>query len=574
MIFEFFIVFSWCAVFGIDLGDCYTKVSTASQRHLVLQAMNSYSKFLNPTIISIWNTSNPKHAQSYDEKHALDYNWGVADIVRMRCLRYPETCIRGIPILQNSTFAGDDIETFSAIYLKSIFESVNHAEDLHESVQNVISIPHSFGTSEKLLLQKAVSLTNLSVTKFVYHQSAIAKLYGIERSNTFADKELYTAFVDIGSKGTRISIYKFNSDNQSINIEEIAFAANENVGGNAIDQKLIDKIVKNHKIKFSKPKHYYFLLDEVKKAKEMLTLHDKQTFKFEQEENKPIMITITRNDLKEASKELIDVINQLSDKVLKECPVKVNTVEFVGGSTRLFFLPDIIKPKFDVDRISHSLNADAAISMGATYFAAILFSEFSVKKVNFTEKIRNSFEIRVRDKEYKIFGEGTTQRTVPHIRCRITKKDLIKISSNGSDFLGFTVDVPEEMVVDLSFVMGHYLLPIPFKAVSGEGKEFEISIIKHKVDRKRYDSLIRSAVIRKMREKARNDLETQLFKVKNFLEKNKNQKIENAYKKVTEWLETVDQRTSANTINRVLQSLNNETLGLMNFIDPTHDRTI
>lgn len=563
MFFHLLIISTKSAVFGIDFGDCYTKVSTASGKHLVQFAMNSLSKYLNPTIISIWNQKSPKLPYKYDENHPNLFKWGISDIVRSRCIRYPETCIRGIPIMQNTTFAGNDTDTFTGIYLKTLIDSVKVAEDLNESINVVLSIPTELTAQEKLLLSKSSSMINHRINKFVKHTSSVAYLYAIERSNTFTDKDAVIGFLDIGSKGSRFSVYKFSKFNGTINIQEIGSAANERAGGNLIDDNLYNMITKANSISITKMKHKYSLMEEIKKSKEMLTLHESVNFKYENPEDNSIKnITITRDDLLKASDSLKKEIIKICQKFEK---ISVDKIEFIGGGTRLFFLPDIVKDIFGIDKISHTLNADAAVSMGATYFAASVSNEFTIPNIKFDEFVNEDYQVKIGSKSFNIFGENSTNNDIFHIRVKLPKDKTISIAEKNFVFCKFNVDAPDSnTIIDISFVMGNYLLPVPYAAYSynktGHVIFHKINIIPEKVNSARYNSLIKYNIIRKMREKAHNDLEVQLINVKNFISAHNNTIVNQVYQHVNKWLETVTFETKVSSFNEALQYLNNMTL--------------
>jgi molecular chaperone DnaK len=251
------------------------------------------------------------------------------------------------------------------------------AEDyLGEKVtEAVITVPAYFNDSQRQATKDAGKIAGLDVKRIVAEPTAAALAYGLDKKTS--EK---IAVYDFGGGTFDISMLEVG-DNV---IEVLATNGDTHLGGDNVDELLIDWLVKRFKtdtgIDVSKdPMAMQRLKEAAEKAK--IELSSAQTTEFnlpfltaDQSGPKHLTATLSRADFEKMIDAIVEKTMVPSRKVIKDAGIpekEINEVLLVGGSTRIPLVQKRVKDFFGKDP-NKSVNPDEVVAVGAAVQAGIL----------------------------------------------------------------------------------------------------------------------------------------------------------------------------------------------------------
>ncbi|MBI2981046.1 MAG: molecular chaperone DnaK, partial [Deltaproteobacteria bacterium] len=247
-----------------------------------------------------------------------------------------------------------------------------------EVARAVITVPAYFNDSQRQATKDAGKIAGLEVLRIVNEPTASALAYGLDKK-----KDETIAVYDFGGGTFDISILEVGENV----VEVIATNGDTHLGGDNIDQRIIDYLVSEYKkdqgIDVSKDK---MVLQRLKEAAEKAKIELSSVL--ETEINLPFLtadasgpkhlnIKLTRAKLESLCEDLFlrsfePVKKALADAKLK--PSDIDEVVLVGGSTRIPRVQDEVKKCFG--REPHKgVNPDEVVALGAAVQAGVLSGE-------------------------------------------------------------------------------------------------------------------------------------------------------------------------------------------------------
>lgn len=246
----------------------------------------------------------------------------------------------------------------------------------------VITVPAYFNDSQRQATKDAGTIAGLDVLRIINEPTASALSYGLDKEG---DRKV--AVFDFGGGTFDISILHIGRvDGESV-IEVLATNGDTHLGGDNIDQLIIDWLVDEFKretgIDLSRdPMALQRLKGEAEKAKCELSSS------FETEINLPFVTAdasgpkhllkkLTRARLEEMSRPIIErcrqpVLQALEDAKLT--PRDIDEVILVGGSTRMPLVQRFVKDIFGKEP-SKEVNPDEVVALGAAIQGSVLAGE-------------------------------------------------------------------------------------------------------------------------------------------------------------------------------------------------------
>lgn len=559
-----YLTLSYSTILGIDLGSSYLKSSILSKDTPLHFAINSHSQRLTPNYFAFWNrtkASNYTSVTNWDESASNDFEFAFGRMARDQCLRFPKLCLKGFNYLSNDTYFNLRGYEIAALSLKSYIDSIAEAEKINDTIQLVISLPPMMNPRSKSFLYAALSSINIEVLQFIDSTTSPAYVYGFERYKGEDNK--IVSFVDVGAKGTRVSIFTFDNSTGTTNITEVSVAFNESLGGNNIDSLLGAKLAKIHNVHLDNPKTRVNFLDDISMVKEMLSNYPSVDLKFEDDEDDEKIITVTRKDLDEIGEALVPDIEKLIQSAIRKSKIDLKdkniTVEMIGGCSRINFIEEATKKAFNISKLSHTLNPDSAIAFGAGYAGAEKSPQFILKNLSKTFLLTQPIILKTDHSIYKMFEIGDNEDSNPVVQVTVhpNQKFVIATGNTMNPYMEFVLTnlTKQNTNIDISFIHNYFLMPVPFKAVLSKTTTsigFSYLNVGWEVPT---DDLIRSGEkvlslislqkLRREKEVAVNLYQSELFRVKNFLEEAKNitdkerHLIEEITKEGIEWFENM-----------------------------------
>ncbi|MFC2155423.1 molecular chaperone DnaK [Acidobacteriota bacterium] len=265
----------------------------------------------------------------------------------------------------------------SALILQKLKES---AEDyLGEKVTEVvITVSAYFNDSQRQATKDAGRIAGLEVKRIINEPTAAALAYGLDKK-----KDQLVAVFDFGGGIFDISVLEIGE-----NIVEVKSTNGDtHLGGDNIDQKLIDWIIEEFKkdqgIDLFKDK---MVLQRLKEAAEKAKIELFTTV--ETEINLPfitadasgpkhLVMKLSRSKFEQLVGGIIERIKTPCMKAIKDAGVQVSEIKeviLVGGSTRIPMVQTLVKEIFEKDP-GKGVNPDEVVAAGAAVQGAVLGGE-------------------------------------------------------------------------------------------------------------------------------------------------------------------------------------------------------
>ncbi len=254
------------------------------------------------------------------------------------------------------------------------------AEDyLGEKVtEAVITVPAYFNDSQRQATKDAGKIAGLDVKRIVAEPTAAALAYGLDKK-----KSEKIAVYDFGGGTFDISILEVG-DNV---VEVLATNGNTHLGGDNVDEILIDWLVKRFKtetgIDVSRDAMAMQRLKEAAEKAKIELSSAQQTevnlpfLTADQSGPKHLNVTIPRSDFEKMIDDIVEKTLAPCRQVMKDAGLtnnEVNEVLLVGGSTRIPLVQKRVKEFFGKEP-NRSVNPDEVVAIGAAVQAGILGGE-------------------------------------------------------------------------------------------------------------------------------------------------------------------------------------------------------
>lgn len=349
-------------VIGIDLGTTYSAVSVveAGNPKILINAEGSR------TTQSVVGMSNGEII--------------VGALAKRQAVVNPDNTIysvkRKMGTNEKVKFGGKDNspEQISAYILQKLKKDAE--EQLGQKVtQAVITVPAYFSDSQRKATKAAGEIAGLEVLRIINEPTAAALAYGLDK------KHAHTILVfDFGGGTFDVSILELSDG-----VFEVKSTAGDNhLGGDDVDQKIIDYLVgefkKKEGVDLTKDKMaMQRLKDEAEKVKIELSTTLKATVNVPYitatpEGPKHLNIELTRAKLEDLCADIFKRLEIPTKQAIADSKLdvsKIDEVVLVGGSTRIPKVLELIE-KWAGKKPNKTINPDEVVAMGAAIQGAVL----------------------------------------------------------------------------------------------------------------------------------------------------------------------------------------------------------
>ena len=352
-------------IIGIDLGTTYSAVSVveAGSPKMLINAEGARTT---PSVVGMSNGEII-----------------VGAIAKRQAVVNPENTIYSIKRKMGTNdkvkFGGKDQtpEQISAYILQKLKKDAE--EQLGQKVtQAVITVPAYFSDSQRKATKAAGEIAGLEVLRIINEPTAAALAFGMDK------KHAHTILVfDFGGGTFDVSILELSDG-----VFEVKSTAGDNhLGGDDIDQKIIDYLVSEFKkkegIDLIKDKMaMQRLKDEAEKVKIELSTTLKATINIPyvtatQDGPKHLNIELTRAKLEEMCSDIFKRLEIPTKQAIADAKIelsKIDEVILVGGSTRIPKVLELVE-KWTNKKPNKTINPDEVVAMGAAIQGAVLSGE-------------------------------------------------------------------------------------------------------------------------------------------------------------------------------------------------------
>jgi molecular chaperone DnaK len=372
-------------IIGIDLGTTNSVVAVMEGDQAVV-IPNPEGGRTTPSVVAFTKSGDRLVGQVAKRQAITNPENTVYSIKRFMGRRYQEVAeeIKMVPYKVIDASNGDArIETLgkeysppeiSALILRYLKEAAE-AYLGQKVTKAVITVPAYFNDAQRQATKDAGQIAGLEVMRIVNEPTAAALAYGMDKR-----KDQTIAVYDFGGGTFDISILEVGEGV----VEVKATNGDTHLGGDNIDQKVIDWIIEEYRkdqgIDLSKDR---MALQRLKEAAEKAKMELSATL--ETEINLPfitadasgpkhLLMKLSRAKLESLMEDILQrsvgpCKQALADSGLK--PSAIDEVILVGGSTRIPRVQQIVKELFERDP-HRGVNPDEVVAVGAAVQAGVL----------------------------------------------------------------------------------------------------------------------------------------------------------------------------------------------------------
>ncbi|KAF7782951.1 hypothetical protein Agabi119p4_2327 [Agaricus bisporus var. burnettii] len=388
------------AVVGVDFGTLHSKIGVARHRGIDIIA-NEVSNRATPSLVAF----GPKQrsiGESAKTQETSNFKNTIGGLNRLIGRTFDDPQVQNVE--KNFTHAAlvdlngtigvevnylGERQQFSftqlvGAYLGKLRDIT--ANELKTGVTDiVIAVPGYYTEIQRRAILDAAAIANLNVLRIINDTTATALGYGITKSD-LPDPEnpRHIAFVDVGHSTFSVAIVAFAKGQLTIK----STAYNHNLGGRDIDYVLLKHFAEEFKTKYkidvlANPKATFRLAVGCEKLKKILSANAEGPLNIESIMNDvDASSKMSRDQLEALIPSLLDGIDGPIKQALAESGLtvdQIDSVELVGGSSRIPSVRTRISQAFNNKPLSVTLNQDEAVARGATFACAMLSPVFRVR---------------------------------------------------------------------------------------------------------------------------------------------------------------------------------------------------
>jgi heat shock protein 5 len=382
-----------CPVIGIDLGTTYSCVGVW-KNNMVEIIPNEQGSRITPSVVGFTEeerlvgeaaknlaTVNPT-GTLYDVKRLIgrkfhekevqqDAKFLPYEIINQDGKAYIKTSFKG----EDKVFSPEQVSAMVLEKMKQIAEKY-----LSKEVKNaVVTVPAYFNDSQRQATKDAGTISGLNVLRIVNEPTAAAMAYGLNKKG----KEMTILVFDLGGGTFDVSILSIEDGV----FEVLSTRGDTHLGGEDFDQRVLDYLIKdirrNHNKDLSKDKKaIQKLKKEVEKGKRALSVLPQTTIEVDNLfDGEDYSHTLTRAKFEELNADLFKKTITPVQLALEDANMKkheIDEIVFVGGSTRIPKIQNLVKDYFNGKEANRGINPDEAVAFGAAVQGGVLCGDETI----------------------------------------------------------------------------------------------------------------------------------------------------------------------------------------------------
>jgi len=279
---------------------------------------------------------------------------------------------------ETKTFTIKHLIIFYLKYLKNIICTHFNIES-DTVIDIVITVPAYFDDNQRTIIKECCESVGLTVLRIINEPTAASLAYALDKYKKGDVEEEFILTFDCGGGTTDISLLHLDYINS---IYEVKNTIGDNIlGGEDITNNLVNYIVE--KLCLDNTKLTSKILNKVRKqaeeAKKQLSYNTQTTIYLELSDT-DYTLTISQSQFNEINNDFYRKVRNLIYHVLDDYIQKtrdfeyskINSIIFVGGTTKIPYFKTIFQDIFPQAIINNNIDPDQTISIGASIQGALL----------------------------------------------------------------------------------------------------------------------------------------------------------------------------------------------------------
>ena len=267
----------------------------------------------------------------------------------------------------------------------------------------VVTVPGFATGKERQAVLDSAALAGFNVLGLINENTAAAVQYAVKYEFD-VNKTANIVIYNMGASFTQVSLFRFSAVSKvgrvQGNIETLATAYDETLGGMTFDLKLAEeflnrfaKTLEKKKITreelLANPRVITRLRDTANRIKEVLSANkEAQVYTESLYKELDFVSLITQEQFNTLVEELYERVTKPLEKILAVSQIAVENIDhfvLIGGGVRIPRIQALLKNFLKRDYLDQNLNGDEAAAFGAAFRAANLSSSFRVRNVGLTD---------------------------------------------------------------------------------------------------------------------------------------------------------------------------------------------
>lgn len=456
---------------SIDFGSQFMKASIAKAYSNPEIAYNYNSKRLTPAYIALRNPKNINFSEtneiSIEEGKLLTPFFGndALEIMSNRPFLGSAFLFSYIGLSQNEkerissslfvnyTTSGLDFIELTTLFFKLYIDCISH----NQTVDSIsVVVPSTFTIPQRKEVEMIVRGAGFPFSSTIDDAESISNLYSIEKADKITTKPKTVLFIDVGSTSIKSYCIRF-SISKSDNITRatrLSYSYSNEQGGAYLTKNIVLLIISKYKLKNLNEAEFQRLFNCAENIKIKLSLLKTVSLTVENISGADLEVKMTRYEIESVSLNFVKKTIETARKASKN--IKFDSIEIIGGSSRIPILTNTIKDAFNIESIGHSLNSDESLSIGGGYFSQFKNGISKFEKVNILNKI-SPYQVSLRTYENtylicEMNGQCLENLT---ITVFISQFEIVYDNVNKSLFesnsFGYRVNMTQNSILNIRF---------------------------------------------------------------------------------------------------------------------------